>query len=133
NKQGGRPAGSKDLKKRIAAAIRQKQKRAILDLFTSKRSTKTSAMGRETSKLMQLLPAGARLKAVYKGKAYSARARKDGRIRFRGRIYPSLSSAGAAVMKRAVNGWWFWQVERGKGNWVRLIQIRKAGTPIYPR
>jgi hypothetical protein len=52
-------------------------------------------------------------------------------VRYRGVTYESPSHAGKAVVRRAVNGWWFWKIERGKGNWVRLTKVRRAGTPLY--
>src|SRR3974390_3380196 len=88
---------------------------------------------REALVFLHYLPNGARLRAIYKGNTYKARARRDGRISFNGRKYPSLSKAASSVVKRPTNGWWFWKVERGRRNWVRLIQIRRAGTPIYSR
>lgn len=135
NKVGGRPAGSRDMRRLIAAAIRQKQKTDISSLLDppKKRSgAPNDRARREISRLMRLLPLGAVLKATHKGKTFRARARKDGRVGYKGRIYPSLSAAAAAVLKRPTNGWWFWQAERGKGNWKRLTEIRKAGTPLLP-
>jgi hypothetical protein len=82
---------------------------------------------------MKLLPNGGRLRGTHKGKTYRCTVRKDGRIRFDGRYFTSLSLAARTAVKRPVNGWWFWQAERGKGNWVRLHQVRRAGTPIYSR
>ena len=57
-------------------------------------------------------------------------ARPDGRIRFDGKYYSSLTLAAKTAINRTVNGWWFWKVKRG-GVWERLIKIRKAGTPLY--
>jgi hypothetical protein len=68
--------------------------------------------------------------ATLKGKKFLARARRDGRVSFNGQLYNSLSSAGAKARGRPTNGWWFWQVERGRGNWVRLLEIRRANTPL---
>jgi hypothetical protein len=83
--------------------------------------------------LIRFLPGGARLMATYKGKTYRARVRQDGRVRFNGQYYSSLSLAAKSVARRPINGWWFWRVEKGKGNWVRLYKIRRAGTPVYSR
>jgi hypothetical protein len=66
-----------------------------------------------------------------KGKVFKAIAKPDGRVRFNGIYYTSLSTAAAAAIKRPTNGWWFWQVEKGRGNWQRLTKIRKAGTAVY--
>jgi hypothetical protein len=136
NSVGGKFAGSRDLRHEIGIAIRQKHKQAMFALFGPRspksRSTAVSK-NRETTRLTKLLPNGARLKATLKGKSFRARARKDGQIRFDGRIFPSLSAAASVARKKPTNGWWFGRVERSRGNWVRLTQIRRAGTPIRSR
>jgi RAMA domain-containing protein/DUF2924 family protein len=115
-------------------AIRNKQAKEISSLFGRLVLTDGNARSpRGDAELIRYLPMGARLRGVYKGKVFKARARRDGRVRFNGRIYASLSLAAKAVIKRSVNGWWFWQIERGKGNWVRLTRVRRAGTPVYTR
>jgi hypothetical protein len=133
-KQQGRLAQSRDMRRRIQKAIKQKQSSEVADLF----GLGTSPIGqknddRKTSELRRLLPQGAKLRGVLKGKIFRARARRNGDIRFNGKIYRSLSVAAYAAIKRPTNGWWFWQIERGRGNWVRLKTIRKAGTAIYLR
>ncbi len=65
------------------------------------------------------------IQARYKGKIYSGRVRRDGRIRFRGKVYNSPSAAGTAVSKRACDGWRFWKYQRAPGDWVRLDELRK--------
>jgi hypothetical protein len=79
----------------------------------------------------RLIPQGAKLRADYKGKLFRATARGDGTSRYQGATYESFSHAGKAVVKRAINGWWFWKIERSKGNWVQLTKVRRAGTPVY--
>jgi hypothetical protein len=117
------------------SAIRNKNRKETSSLFNSfahiEDSTSAKTLG-ETD-LIRLLPGGARLKGTNKSKTFTARARSDGKVRFKGRLYSSLSLAAKAAIKRSTNGWWFWQIERGKGNWIRLTKIRKAGTPIYAR
>jgi hypothetical protein len=67
-----------------------------------------------------------RLRARYKGRILRARVRRDGSIRFRGKIYSSPSQAGAVACKRrSCNGWAFWQYERAPGDWVSLNELRK--------
>ncbi len=85
------------------------------------------------SELIRLLPQGGRIRGTLKGKIFRARVRPNGKIRFNGKSYSSLSVAAKAAIHRPTNGWWFWQVERGRHNWVRLNKVRKAGTPIYMR
>jgi hypothetical protein len=62
--------------------------------------------------------------ARLKGRSFRAHVRRDGTIRFRGRIYKSPSAAGSAVCKRSCNGWWFWKYERAPGDWVRLNVLK---------
>jgi hypothetical protein len=65
------------------------------------------------------------LRATYKGRTYHARVRRDGTIRFRGKIYKSPSAAGGVVYKPSCNGWWFWKYERAPGDWVRLNLLKR--------
>lgn len=133
-RQTGKLAQSRDLKRQIMPAIRAKQAKHISSLFDWRKvpdEQEKPKKVRGESALARLLPAGAKLRADYKGKVYRARMRRDGTVRYRGATYESLSHAGKAVVQRAVNGWWFWKIERGKGNWVRLTKFRRAGTPLY--
>jgi hypothetical protein len=130
-KQRGRLAQSTDMRRRIKGAIRKKHYDEVESLF----GMETSPVGNDEydkeSELQRLLPQGAKLRGTLKGKLFRARARRSGDIRFNGRLYNSLSLAAFAAIKRPTNGWWFWQVEKGRGNWVRLEKIRQAGTPIF--
>jgi hypothetical protein len=131
-KQRGRLSQSKDLRRRIRKAIREKQYSEVSTLFGRETTPVGSApKDRRDSDLRRLLPQGAKIRGTLKGKIFRATVRRSGDIRFNGKLYKSLSLAGLAAIKRPTNGWWFWQVERGRGNWVRLEKIRKAGTPIY--
>lgn len=134
-KQRGRLSQSKDMRRRIARAIREKQHSEVSSLFGRETTPvgEGSAKPSHVNQLRRLLPQGARLKATLKRKTFMATARRSGDIRFKGRIYNSLSVAAFAAIKRPTNGWWFWPVEQGRGNWVRLNKIRRAGTPIYRR
>ena len=135
-KQRGKLAKSRDMRRRIAAAIREKQSEQISALFARRRSgdneDEIAPIRTKNAQLIRLLPLGARLRASHNGKAYKAIARPDGRIRYNGNYYSSLTLAAKAAIRRTVNGWWFWKIKRG-GYWVRLTDIRKAGTPIYFR
>lgn len=130
-KQRGRLARSKGMRRWITRAIREKQYKEMSSLFGREISPVESGERKPESRLAHLLPQGARLRGTLKGKVFSARLRRNGMIRFKGRYYKSLSLAANAALHRSANGWWFWQVERGRGNWVRLEKVRKAGTPIY--
>ena len=133
-KQRGKLAQSRDMSRRIRRAIREKQYSEVSSLFgreTTPVRQGRRARSKKSDGLRRLLPQGARLRATLKGKVFTARARRSGDVRYNGKIYKSLSLAAYAAIKRPTNGWWFWQIERGRGNWVRLNKIRKAGTPVY--
>jgi predicted GIY-YIG superfamily endonuclease len=133
-KQKGKLAQSRDMRRRIARRIRERQAREVSSLFgrqiAAARAPKRSGVN---AALVRLLPQGGRLRAIYKGKTYKARVRRDGRVRFAGSTYRPLSLAGHAVTRRPTNGWHFWDVERSRGNWVRMNKIRRVGTPVYLR
>jgi hypothetical protein len=132
-KQKGRFTQSKDMRRRLTRAIRDKQYSEVSSLF-GRETSPVSALARSNgvdSKLLRLLPQGARIRGTLKGKIFRGRVLRTGKVRFNGKSYESLSIAAFAALKRPTNGWWFWQVERGKRNWVRLHKIRKAGTPIF--
>jgi hypothetical protein len=129
-KQKGRLAQSKDMRRRITRAIREKQYHEVSSLF-GRETTPVNAGDENESKLRKLLPQGAKIRGTLKGKIFRARVRRSGDIRFNGKLYNSLSVAAAAALKRPTNGWWFWQVEKGRGNWVRLNRIKRAGTPLF--
>jgi hypothetical protein len=133
-KQRGKLAQSKDMRRRIANAIRRKQKSEVTSLFSTK--SKAVQLANKTgveSELVRLLPQGARIRGTLRNQVFRATVRPNGTIRFGGTTYKSLSLAAFAAIKRPTNGWWFWQVERGRRNWTRLTRIRKAGTPVYVR
>jgi hypothetical protein len=86
------------------------------------------------------LHVGGRFQADYMGKHYSAELLADGRIRFQGRVYGSLSSAGVAVKRavhgsdaprsrRTTDGWTFWKAtdaRAGDAASLRVIRQRVA-------
>ena len=131
-KQRGKLAQSRDMRKRIAQAIRRKQRSEVSSLFSPRsRAAKLAQKIGVDSDLVRLLPQGARIRGTLKDKVFRATVRPNGTIRFGGVTYKSLSLAAHAAIKRPTNGWWFWQIERGRRNWIRLTKIRKAGTPVY--
>lgn len=132
-RQRGKLAQSKDMRRQLTRAIRRKQRSEVSSLFSPIRAMKIAQKTGAESDLVKLLPQGARLRGTLKKKIFRATARPNGTVRFRGVTYKSLSLAAAAAVKRPTNGWWFWQIERGRRNWTRLTKIRKAGTPLYVR
>jgi hypothetical protein len=131
-KQRGKLAQSRDMRKRISQAIRRKQHSEVSSLFSPRsRAVKLAQKIGVDSDLVRLLPQGARIRGTLKDKVFRATVRPNGTVRFKGVTYKSLSLAAYAAIKRPTNGWWFWQIERGRRNWIRLTKIRKAGTPVY--
>lgn len=131
NKQSGKFVKSDDLRAKYSKDIRVLQRRELSWLI-GHGSTLTPGRKREE------LPEGSQpvlgqyvsrpipLRARYKGHVLKARARRDGSIRFAGKIYRSPSLAGAAACKRrSCNGWTFWTYERAPGDWIPLDELRK--------
>ena len=134
-KQRGKLAQSKDMRRRLTRALREKQSGEVSSLFGRATTPvkKHRSGNSRNGELRRLLPQGARIRGTLRGIHFRARVRPSGDIRFRGKLYKSLSLAARAATKRPTNGWWFWQIERGRRNWVRLTTIKKAGTPMYLR
>jgi len=137
NKQSGKLAGSKDMRRPLRRAVRQKLENEVSTLFGHSSEGEEPKIGRRdgdhagSEELARLLPRGTRLKGTNKGRVFRARVGPNGAVRYEKRTYSSLSLAASAALRRPSNGWWFWQVERGRGHWVRLMEIRRAGTPLY--
>jgi hypothetical protein len=113
-KQRGKLARSRDMRGRIARAIREKQAHEAANLFERRGRhgengdhLPAKPIRRTRSELVRLLPLGARLRASYNGTTYNARAHPDGRVRYDGTYHSSLTLAAKAAIKRTVNGWWF--------------------------
>ena len=135
NRVTGKTARSQNLSRRLQDAVKEGQRKEINLLFNrSLGATKTqSSNSRSTdaNRLASLFPDGARLRGTNNGEAFHARIGRNGQLRFQSKAFTSLSAAARAAVGRSVNGWWFWQVERGKKHWVRLREIRRVGTAIY--
>jgi hypothetical protein len=87
---------------------------------------------------MGKLSAGAALEATYRGQRHTAEVLPDGRIRYAGTVYKSLSAAGGALKLAAkqpgeasdvnpsTDGWHFWRTRDEKtGELVTLKEIRR--------
>ena len=131
--QRGKLAQSRDMRRRIPRAIREKQYSEVSSLF-GRKTTLLKVSRRASTKdagLRKLLPQGGRLRGTLKGKVFSATARRRSDIRFNGKIYKSLSLAAGALWppdQRVV----VLAIGRRK-NGVWLNKIRKAGdSNCYP-
>jgi hypothetical protein len=130
NKQVGRFPRSEDIRRRFAREIRLKQRVELGELLGRASqfvSPDDDADGGRQPSLARYVSGPIRLRARHKGKQLRASVRRDGRVRFAGKLYNSPSLAGAkAVKRRTCNGWTFWLYERAPGDWVPLKHLRTS-------
>jgi len=129
NKQKGKFLKSEDIRRRFARDIRSQQHNELLSLLGKEKVLDVEegklATGRQPV-LANYIDGPMNLQARYKGKIIKAHVRRNGSIRFKGKVYLSPSFAGAAACKRrSCNGWRFWKYERAPGDWVPLNELRK--------
>lgn len=132
NKQKGNLGKCEDLRRRFRRDIKRCVLAEVDGLFAeyrSKRSRRESAVevrdGRKPV-LAVFISKPMTLRGNYKGKTLIARVRRDGAVRFAGKVYTSPSLAAAAARKRrSCNGWQFWHYERAPGDWVKLDKFRR--------
>jgi len=131
NKQKGKFAKSEDLHRRFRGDVKRSVMAEVEGLFAEthpkqrrQESTPTERNGRQPV-LAEYVSDSMKLRAWYKGKIYRALVKKDGSIRYAGKLYNSPSSAGRAVIKRACDGWFLWRYQRAPGDWVALDNLRR--------
>jgi hypothetical protein len=129
NKQRGKFAKSENLLRRFARDIKALQRDELYSMvgreIVERPRRKRVAAGGAAPPLARYISGPLKLRARLKGKTFRARLRRDGTIRFRGKVYRSPSGAGRAACKRSCDGWMFWRYERAPGDWVRLDELRK--------
>ncbi|MBI4617645.1 MAG: hypothetical protein HY720_28795 [Planctomycetes bacterium] len=131
NKQKGKFARSEDLRRRFRRDIKQSQQVELDGMFDEpgtpqkRRALRSGSQGSRPA-LAAYISGPMILRAKYKGLNLTARVRRDGSIRFAGKVYTSPSQAAAAARKRPTcNGWKFWRFERAPGDWVWLDVLRR--------
>ena len=129
-KQRGKLAQSKDMRRGIAREIKERQHSKVSSLLGRAALKVASTKSGADSQLLKYFPKGVLIRGKLKTQTFKARILPSGKIRFKGGTYNSLSVAAYNAIKRPTNGWWFWQVEQTRGNWVRLEKIRRAGTVV---
>jgi hypothetical protein len=128
NEVKGKFAKSQDLRRKFARDIRLIQRQELDQLMGRVRRVDFKEEEQTSGRahvMAAYFSAPTRLRAYHKGKTFRAHVRRDGSIRFRGKVYDSPSAAGSAAARRACNGWSFWKYERAPGDWVRLSELRK--------
>lgn len=117
---------SRDLSRYFKRSMIDSFRRELEQLFKGSRKARPGS-GRGPSDSGPVIKSRKSLRRTYKGKLYRATLRPDGRVRFRGKIYPSPTAAAKMITKRPVFGWTFWRYERAPGEWIRLNELRRAG------
>lgn len=129
NKVKGKFAKCEDIRKKFARDVRRNQReelRSLLGKVGAKEESEETVSESKGPVLATYVTAPMNLRAMFKGKNLMARVRRDGLIRFKGKVYRSPSLAAAAACKRATcNGWTFWKFERAPGDWVALNELRR--------
>jgi hypothetical protein len=124
---------AQNLRRDFARRVRQDARDRLDMLLGRSRTTvlrKPSGRGKRASRaavLAAYITKPMSLRGTYQGKKFEARVRRNGPIFCAGRRFnsPSMAARHAMPMRRAVNGWTFWNYERAPGDWVRLKDLRK--------
>ncbi len=128
NKVKGHLSGAQDmvraLKREIVSSQMDETASLLGGRFVRHRRKSKIKAGRGTLVLAGIVEKPVLLIANYKGKKYRAVLRRDGHIRFKNELFASPTSAAKAIVKRATNGWKFWQY-KSKGEWVELAELRR--------
>lgn len=128
NKQQGKFVRSQDLRRNLTRDIRGFHRDELHRLIGKRTTPVEDHRSQEKEKGYALAPhisTPLRLRAAFRGRKFKARARRNGAIRFDGKIFRSPSAAAHRATKGPVNGWTFWQFERAPGQWVPLDELRK--------
>ena len=128
NKQKGKFAKSDDLRRRFRRDMKQSFNVEINgmlgDLRPPRRKTAPNKAAGRVPVLAKYISAAFPVQADHKGKHFKAKVRRDGTIRYAGRIFKTPSSAAVAACGHAQNGWDFWKYQRAPGDWVYLSALR---------
>ncbi|MBP7791526.1 MAG: GIY-YIG nuclease family protein [Candidatus Goldbacteria bacterium] len=130
NIQKGKFIKAENLQKKLKNDLKEIQKFELQNLLSGIKRNPESvineviASGR-TPVLKKYVNKKIRIKMEYKGKIYWATILRDGRIRFRKKIYTSPSLAAVKISRHAMDGWHCWQYQRSPGEWVKLDELRK--------
>src|SRR4030042_1618179 len=112
----------------LARHLRSRQHNELLSLLGKEKISEVKegrlAIGRQPV-LANYIDGPIDLQARYKGKIIKAQFRRNGSIRFKGKVYgsPSLEAA-AACKRRSCYGWRFWNYERAPGDRIPVNELR---------
>ncbi|MDP8260250.1 MAG: GIY-YIG nuclease family protein [Candidatus Gygaella obscura] len=129
-----KPKGKTDntMLKELEKMLDRKHKQEKTDLLGMVRQSKKKNSGRRQTGIVKvnlegLVDKKLKLSRTYKGREYIAYLYPGGHVKYNGKKYTSLSSAGKAAINKeqAVNGWRFWYFEDSDGVRLRLDELRK--------
>ncbi len=128
NRQGGQIRRAENLKRRLAREVRRKHRAELAALIGRElRIPNDEEVAANANGRLHTIAARFRkavtLRATFKKERYRARLRTNGTIRYGGKNFDSATEAAAAACGQRKNGYWFWTVERGPGDWVRLRDL----------
>ena len=133
NRQSGQMRRAENLKRKLARSIRMKQKAELYALMGRKMKVGKTAgkmkggrSGRayDAAGIAEHFGKAMTLKATFKGKSCRARLRKNGTLSCRGKSNLTPTEAAEVATGRRVNGFYFWKIERGPGDWVKLKDVQ---------
>jgi predicted GIY-YIG superfamily endonuclease len=130
NKQKGQFAKSEDLRLRFRRDMKQNLDAEFNGMFEDARPVRRNPTAPKVDGrapiLAKYVTTAFPIRARFKGKTLRATVRRDGTIRFAGKLFNSPSLAAAAACNRvSCNGWAFWTYQRAPGDWVPLDALRK--------
>jgi hypothetical protein len=129
NRKTGKFANSENLLRRFARDVKVLQRSEFDEIvgrdLEGGEPDKVFRVSTRTARLAPYIREPLKLRGRTKGKTVQARLRRDGLIRFAGRLYRTPSGAARAAARYSVDGWAFWKYERAPGDWVRLDELRK--------
>jgi hypothetical protein len=125
----GRLTASKDLIPVLHETMREfdadRRARILGGRFARRRRRSKTTGTRGTQVLAGLEERRRNLVGSRGGRTYQASLRRDGRIRYRGRLYGSPSAAARAALGIQRNGWSFWHFRDDRGKWVPLRTLKR--------
>jgi len=139
NRVRGRLGRSKNLVRKLGAAIKERQREERIGMLgdgkgkaTRKKVKKGRKRARKAAKgarpLKGYFPKGKMIYTSYKGKDYKAWVYGGGTIKIipSGKLFNSPSMAGISVTKKkTMNGWRFWKYKDKNGELIYIDQLRK--------
>ena len=115
NKQMGHFSGAENIRRKFERALKNKPQRDDEELLG--KPVDDQAKGKKVGRSILI-------RGRYKGRLHHAWLRHVGTVKYKGKVYTSLSAAATAVTRSPTNGRWFWHFKRGPGDWARVREMR---------